>query len=132
MTSVNFLLLARHGDDAPRQGSQEGVSQSHSITHIVVATASFSFFQNNTTTSRALPVATATAVDSDTEEQGRYVVYATPEDARRLKKYLHGERNLCINTINVLTDILEKLELGLPSPRSRSIRDRNRGNDEYE
>ena len=50
-------------------------------------------------------MAIASAVDSDTEEQGRTVVYATVEDALRLEKFLHGEQIPCIHIIKKLTDM---------------------------
>ena len=75
----------------------------------MVATARFIFFKrNNTATSRAPVVATATAVAVDTEEQGQNVCFTTSE-LRQLRKYLLGEKIICINTIKYFTKLLEKL-----------------------
>ena len=56
-------------------------------------------FSNNTTTSRALQVAKATAVASDTEELGQNVIFPFPDGT---KKYLRGELNLA-------TQLLKKI-----------------------
>ena len=53
-------------------------------------------------------MATSTAVAIDTEEQGQNVCFTTSE-LRQLRKYLLGEKIICINSIKNNTKLLEKL-----------------------